>query len=1854
MKQRLYLKNSLRIRFDRAIFLLLILPIINFSPATYASYASASQSIKTKLEVRSSAKNSEQGSTTSPIVVSEVLGTNIPEPFYKVTDEGTYIVHNLKTTEKRLFIEAQGDIYLTKRLISSNDVSIATTGNVYIQDDCLCDGSLTIRAKGIIIDSLCEAKGQLKLLSDDLIQLRGSVSSRNIVQLISSSDVTISGMIEADEGILVVAGGACEQRGDVTSRRDLVIQAKAFTQKGTSVSNLKTKITTEDLLFLCEGSSVAGQQLQLASKLKNMHLFGDIYGHDGVQVSAHEEIVLHGQLLTKGVVVAISQNLALHGLLTAEKGATITVEQAWNLDGYCYFGGVGLRLLVGQFENKGHLETTGLGLQVDTGTNHGSIRTRGHATLKGKKFFNRKGSLTFTTGVHQVEFSDTYADAGTFYTPTLFIAQARDIQFLTGHISFLKDALLTSSHDITAQEGTHFKLYGPSIFMQLASDGSVTFRGKAAHDSIAHYPLADYFTGVSHQETSTQGIPMRAHKNTDIDAFRREVEQTAKEHPSTKLKRASGITITVEGDVKFSGSSRIDSGAITVCAGGSFQSEQGSLQAGVFTGNSATIRAAHVALNKSTIKTYADSISLITQGELELQSAELSSGMNTVIQALFAKIEGSSLKSAQGSTDIDIKKTALFRAACLQSAQRTSVQADTIDLHDISVVSGITALVAQDALRVQSAHITSENTLLAGKDVSAQQVSFTGDAALRADNSLTVAQVKGAGRLATKSGGTTTFGDNVSAREIYAEGKKIVVKDTVSGKDIVQLEAETIAQRGHVVGRTVALKADDYEDTEVSRVTAREGLTLKVVNGKGFNGKLKGETVMIEMDDFHLSNLKNIIAHVTQVHTTKDVVIDQDLVLNNTLHLWVNKLVAQGKVTAHGDFMVQASTNILLNGEMDIRGTGAFVGESITSNQGKLSAEKLYLQARTGDVSLYHAILQATTDVIIKAEKGNIKKTATSIAAGNDIALLAAQNIESESVLAPKHSDDDDGTAKDSMHAGRDITAEAGHHIRMISAQNSAGSSITYRAGGSIVDTVLQVVSEHSEEAGERASSSKRVYNLVSDHRAGKKFVIDAGGNLDLYAPNISAESVELSAGGKLSAHEVHDTHESRSEEKHKGGFFGQDREKKSFSFDAVSKGLRIKATISVSIKAHGDVSLTNVSVTAPHISLKSVQGAIKILSGHNQSSASRSEQSSNLAWQSQRSYVANHKTHSASQFDGNLEVSSKEVFVEATREQVNTLVKQLEAQGITALYTALNDLHEIDSKSSQGPSPALAAVVVIAVGICTAGTGAALGAAAAGSIGATGVVSTVISTMTAAAFTSLCCQASLALLSNEGNILKAAESLASTKTLEGLAISMLTAGVTAGFSDVLTIPSATHSTSALHHIERQVLQSTVSTTAGIAQGLKPEEAALRGLKGAAVGAFAAIVATEIGEAYRNHDVDFFGHKVLHALVGGASGALIGEKLVEGALAGAFGAVSAEMLGELVLMNCNTIAEDVVEDLQKKGVSATQENIQAAVREEITMKANFIKLMTSGLALITGQDVSLSVFTASNALDNNFINMACSITELGVAEKIFSESTDFVDEISADDANQSTSSVEPKLHGPKTHAQWLEEIDHPLEEDELANGIMETMAMAGAGKIVASVVRRGMIYRAAESAEKRVAGKIAGEIEKGAANLRHEGHIFPGQHKTPGIYQSINQQEKGIAKAGVSALDEVGVTNYSQHVEYVKELATHDMDVAKVIAGHGTDTELRVAEHLAKEFNLSKEGFQKVVGPSRILPDGSYFEPHGYMHIDRPGEILKTKLKDPGFSASKKTPKDQFSPRFPGKGHGPKGSGPQASGGTKK
>jgi hypothetical protein len=180
-------------------------------------------------------------------------------------------------------------------------------------------------------------------------------------------------------------------------------------------------------------------------------------------------------------------------------------------------------------------------------------------------------------------------------------------------------------------------------------------------------------------------------------------------------------------------------------------------------------------------------------------------------------------------------------------------------------------------------------------------------------------------------------------------------------------------------------------------------------------------------------------------------------------------------------------------------------------------------------------------------------------------------------------------------------------------------------------------------------------------------------------------------------------------------------------------------------------------------------------------------------------------------------------------------------------------------------------------------------------------------------------------------------------------------------------------------HFQEQIVRQCVNRTLEVASGNQTISEAFSGtLKGIPLKAIAAYVANHIGALYGEGKIDYVGHKVAHAVAGGISGWLM-DSTRDGLVSGAMGAVTAEMVGEALISDAHEIADKVVGKLKQDGAPLTEKNINKGIKKELQHRADIAKVIAGGAAALTGQNASIAIETATNAVENNFLPFAAAM-----------------------------------------------------------------------------------------------------------------------------------------------------------------------------------------------------------------------------------------------------------------------------------
>ena len=252
------------------------------------------------------------------------------------------------------------------------------------------------------------------------------------------------------------------------------------------------------------------------------------------------------------------------------------------------------------------------------------------------------------------------------------------------------------------------------------------------------------------------------------------------------------------------------------------------------------------------------------------------------------------------------------------------------------------------------------------------------------------------------------------------------------------------------------------------------------------------------------------------------------------------------------------------------------------------------------------------------------------------------------------------------------------------------------------------------------------------------------------------------------------------------------------------------------------------------------------------------------------------------------------------------------------------------------------AIIVALAVSVATGGAG-----------------SGILAVMGNAAFSTLCSTAAVTFLQTGGDLQATCRSLASVESLKTVIAAAATAGVVNKLAPTLGITLKGADMTPAQHAARAVFTTGTQTavTALVNQEAPDLSQAARLMVANVVQGYAA---NQLGKARAANQpkeatgsvesLDGTTHKILHAAVGAAAGAILDPKHIgRGALAGAIGAAVAEMVAE--------------------GLTTT-----TSTQEEIQRNANTAKIMAGIAALATGQGgVGTAVHTGTTAIDENFL-----------------------------------------------------------------------------------------------------------------------------------------------------------------------------------------------------------------------------------------------------------------------------------------
>ena len=244
--------------------------------------------------------------------------------------------------------------------------------------------------------------------------------------------------------------------------------------------------------------------------------------------------------------------------------------------------------------------------------------------------------------------------------------------------------------------------------------------------------------------------------------------------------------------------------------------------------------------------------------------------------------------------------------------------------------------------------------------------------------------------------------------------------------------------------------------------------------------------------------------------------------------------------------------------------------------------------------------------------------------------------------------------------------------------------------------------------------------------------------------------------------------------------------------------------------------------------------------------------------------------------------------------------------------------------------------------------------------------------------------QAAVAFVNNQGDLAATLEQLGSDASLQALLSSMLTAGLSAQFTEMTGLGADLPKDAPLtQRITQDIQQGIVELTveAGVTSAVYGEDfgdAFVTSLRSKASEVLGEHVANGIGKAVANGKMDTAGQMIAHAALGCAMGSIASDDCASGTA----GAVVGEAVGLLYKDNIDQWLEDA-----ENGTFEAGEIINQLEK----MKADGVNMakLASGFAVaLGGGDVNLAAMTGGNAAENNaLVTISVIIIALELVDK---------------------------------------------------------------------------------------------------------------------------------------------------------------------------------------------------------------------------------------------------------------------------
>lgn len=594
-------------------------------------------------------------------------------------------------------------------------------------------------------------------------------------------------------------------------------------------------------------------------------------------------------------------------------------------------------------------------------------------------------------------------------------------------------------------------------------------------------------------------------------------------------------------------------------------------------------------------------------------------------------------------------------------------------------------------------------------------------------------------------------------------------------------------------------------------------------------------------------------------------------------------------------------------------------------------------------------VLESATDLSV----------ATSVKAKDLVAIVAQGTTTVASDVIHHQSGENYTQTLDRTTVAADKVLIQGHdvHLKAIDTHSTQRTDIV-ATGGSVVDEAVPLVSYrvdryHSKDESTTVRTT-HVHQTTSSHRSDGIAAIAAPVGILQQGTHLANARLEAPVVIQDAVHDQHIVDIETIRHKKAGGIFGSwfgITERKtthsssaaSIARGAINAGREFIANATTRFRAVApSFTAERSDITAPQI---------EITTGVSQHQSFTQSTYQGPVWNKSSVSTEKHTTHCNPTFEHNVYLHSPSVILERVSGSVGTFDKIISDTPVQ--FRDVDDQHHSTHQSQKSLSAGATLILSLAVTLATANP-----AAAASIEGA----------MLSAAYGTLCSQTAICLVEKDGNLGKAIDELGRRDIGKTMLISAASAGLTKGLGDKLGI---TGSTAFDNLAKKHLLQSAINTTLSVAiDGQRPEDAIKQGLTSAAINTLAAYAADKIGGAYFDKDIDPFSHKLLHGVLGAASGAtsamILGGDIGRGAMSGAFGAVLAETITDAFSPDQADVDSYVAEH-----PDANKEAIKTHFMEKTQATANWSVFTSTLGAFGVGLDASVAHSTARNAVDHN-------------------------------------------------------------------------------------------------------------------------------------------------------------------------------------------------------------------------------------------------------------------------------------------